>query len=300
MWLNFDAAMCDLCSEAETHLLLAGVERQIILAEADEGDSIAAASRPLSGKERAAKIRFGDLDKSEQTAAGRAATILRTLRKKIGATIMGALLSDNDTVAPETAVAKLAAMSTNQPKPASVAISAAVAALQGILAGSYTDASRIAVAEAMRQGLTAAPKPLSVEAGRFAAQATLAPAYLWRRTTGKLEDVLLAPQRISGPPLTRAAVLDQLEDIPVDGAVDLARQSIHAAQGTGRADTAELIGPEDIFSSEILDTATCGPCATADGRDYDSLADARAEYPGGYVRCDGGGRCRGTLAFIYR
>lgn len=44
----------------------------------------------------------------------------------------------------------------------------------------------------------------------------------------------------------------------------------------------------------------CHACADVDGREYDSLAEGREDYPlGGFARCDGGPRCRGTLIFEY-
>lgn len=44
----------------------------------------------------------------------------------------------------------------------------------------------------------------------------------------------------------------------------------------------------------------CHACEAVDGREYDSLAEGREDYPlGGFARCDGGPRCRGTLIFEY-
>ena len=45
----------------------------------------------------------------------------------------------------------------------------------------------------------------------------------------------------------------------------------------------------------------CHACEAVDGREYESLEAAREDYPlGGFARCDGGPRCRGTLIFEYR
>lgn len=70
--------------------------------------------------------------------------------------------------------------------------------------------------------------------------------------------------------------------------------------------TAQAAGREAVFDrlpegtryavSEVNDRNRCGPCARADGRIYDSLADALRDYPAGkYRRCLGGDRCRGFL-----
>ena len=56
-----------------------------------------------------------------------------------------------------------------------------------------------------------------------------------------------------------------------------------------------------IYASEVMDENTCGPCAEIDGTEYESMDDAEQDYPtGGYVECEGGLRCRGTLVAVYR
>jgi hypothetical protein len=55
-----------------------------------------------------------------------------------------------------------------------------------------------------------------------------------------------------------------------------------------------------IYASEVMDENTCGPCADVDGTEYFDLDEAEADYPtGGYVECEGGLRCRGTLVAVY-
>jgi hypothetical protein len=60
-------------------------------------------------------------------------------------------------------------------------------------------------------------------------------------------------------------------------------------------------GPEaTYYSSELLDGNTCRNCKDVDGDPYDTLADAIEDYPsGGYSRCLGGSRCRGTVVAVY-
>ena len=59
--------------------------------------------------------------------------------------------------------------------------------------------------------------------------------------------------------------------------------------------------PLEIYASEVLDGNTCPKCAEIDGHDYETLAQARADYPegGGYKDCDSESGCRGTLVFMY-
>jgi hypothetical protein len=67
---------------------------------------------------------------------------------------------------------------------------------------------------------------------------------------------------------------------------------------------ADLLPPNSIrqviYASELLDGATCQECALIDGTEYESIAEAEIDYPvGGYVYCEGGLRCRGTLVCVY-
>lgn len=83
---------------------------------------------------------------------------------------------------------------------------------------------------------------------------------------------------------------DQLQGA-VQQAQNAGRFAVFASVGTGVALTA--------YSSEILDTNTCGPCADEDGTDYPSLADAMLAYAsGGFIGCEGGPRCRGMAIVV--
>jgi len=78
------------------------------------------------------------------------------------------------------------------------------------------------------------------------------------------------------------------------------RAAMNAAQNTGRvaAITAGINAGHDpvCYASEILDRNTCPPCASIDGHQFATPAEAEAAYAGGaYVRCEGRLRCRGTI-----
>jgi hypothetical protein len=54
------------------------------------------------------------------------------------------------------------------------------------------------------------------------------------------------------------------------------------------------------YSSELLDGNTCLNCRDVDGKEYESLDDTIEDYPsGGFSRCLGGSRCRGTVVAVY-
>jgi hypothetical protein len=59
--------------------------------------------------------------------------------------------------------------------------------------------------------------------------------------------------------------------------------------------------PEDeTFWAEGILVHNCKPCRDVDGTRYTDLAEARKAYPtGGYTRCLGGPRCRGTLVTVW-
>jgi hypothetical protein len=76
--------------------------------------------------------------------------------------------------------------------------------------------------------------------------------------------------------------------------------SMSAAQNIGRAAVLYAAPPGRYYASELLDKNTCKPCAGIDGREFSSLDAAEQAYPaGGYVSCQGGGRCRGELVTVW-
>lgn len=76
---------------------------------------------------------------------------------------------------------------------------------------------------------------------------------------------------------------------------------VSRAQNEGRLTAME--GAPDgtrYYASELNDTNTCTFCEHEDGSEFSSILDARRDYPaGGYVGCEGGNRCRGTVVAVY-
>lgn len=80
------------------------------------------------------------------------------------------------------------------------------------------------------------------------------------------------------------------------GAVTMAQNQGRIGAFESQPDAAEAT----YEASELLDDATCDPCAAIDGTVFDSLEEATEAYAGGgYVDCEGGPNCRGTLVAIY-
>lgn len=167
-----------------------------------------------------------------------------------------------------------------------------------------------AIAEARRQGIPDRLLPqldatalAEVESAAAAHATKVAKAPATRLLDVAAEAGARAASRpdASGGTVLEAA-LDGAEAASRAGTEDAARQAANVTHGLGRAAAQrQLPAPREVYASELLDRNTCGPCATVDGRTYQSLADALVDYPGagGFVGCDGGSRCRGTLVLVH-
>lgn len=80
------------------------------------------------------------------------------------------------------------------------------------------------------------------------------------------------------------------------GAVTMAQNQGRIAAFESQPDAATAV----YEASELLDDRTCDACAAIDGTVFDSLEEATEAYAGGgYVDCEGGPNCRGTLLAVY-
>lgn len=115
-------------------------------------------------------------------------------------------------------------------------------------------------------------------------------------------------QRIAGPELDADAVaegvrehLQSLTDAEPKRALGGA---LHGAVNAGRFATFAAGPVGALYASEVMDSATCGPCREVDGRwicNTDDLAPLYKLYPlTGYVDCLGRERCRGTVTGAWR
>lgn len=158
-----------------------------------------------------------------------------------------------------------------------------------------------AVAEAVRQGHKIKVPAIDSEAIKERAQAV---ADVLARDIGR-SAVARATSRTGGS-LTAAEVaaevqdhLEGLKDAYIDQQLSGATTQ---AQNAGRYEVFAQDGDEgkEFYSSELLDSATCGTCREIDGMKYDALHDLMLDYPtGGYKNCEGAERCRGLGVVIY-
>ena len=166
-------------------------------------------------------------------------------------------------------------------------------------------ASRM-ITEAESQGVTIAWDKVRIDAAKLGkvaqARAALAASYLCQQAGGKALQVaagIMDDAAANGDQID--AFLQGLSDTPL---ADQLGAAMTAAQNTGRVavlDAApDSAGQATYFASEILDRNTCDPCQQIDGEQLGTLEDAEAAYPtGGYIDCEGGMRCRGTVVAVW-
>lgn len=171
-------------------------------------------------------------------------------------------------------------------------------------ATAYADlAAKQATAEAAAQGVQGltpkAPTRADLEAAaKTAAQLQAKQAAL---TAGRE-----AARIGSAPGADADAVVKQVGEF-LDGLSDAAvtqtaAGALSAAQNTARLATIAAGPRARMIATEMHDSSTCPPCDDIDGRVFGysdnpaAVAEAAAAYPaGGYVLCEGGPRCRGTM-----
>jgi hypothetical protein len=97
-----------------------------------------------------------------------------------------------------------------------------------------------------------------------------------------------------------AAVDEHLAGLSGAAVQEAVGGAMSAAQNEGRMTVLAVAPPATYVSTEALDRNSCAPCRKIDGTKYDTLTAARKAYPtGGYTRCLGGSRCRGTLVTVW-
>lgn len=191
----------------------------------------------------------------------------------------------------------------------SVDTAAGAAVLRDALASMARVAADRMVAEAAEQGVQVdTPK---LEMSNRVTLAGIRAAY-----GSELVDVAVATAALLGSELARSAAVEALRLYTpdavgrqvADGVKSFLRGlkgrfkkdqlggALHRAQNTGRIAVLEEAPTARYFAEERGDRNTCPPCEDIDGKELDDLDAVRAAYgTGGYIRCEGGIRCRGTV-----
>ena len=271
----------------------------VILAESEDGSSVAWATRPLSEQEQASGVRFGDIHGLQETLLEVVEPVLAGLSAvTVAAVVDAAGRSAKDMLA------TLAEWRVELPASVADEVARALPVVEDALASSFRESSKLVVKEAARQGVKLAPvteQPVWVR--DLAETVTGKPI---ARVLDVARDLHTAPSAVVTPP-TPEAVQEALEGISPKGPVDVARQANHAVVNAGRFQTwAENdTKPAFYYSSEVMDGSTCSACFRLDGTEWTDLAEVRKAYPEGqgYMNCEstksGGNRCRGTAVAVY-
>jgi len=267
----------------------------VILAESEDGSSVAWATRPLSEQEQASGVRFGDIHGLQEQLLA----VVEPVLAGLSAVAVAAVVNAAGRGAKDM-LATLAAWRVELPAPVAQEVARALPVVEDALATSFRESSRLVVREAARQGVKLAP--VSEQPGWVRDLAETVTGKPVARVLDAARDLHTAPAAVVTPP-TPETVQETLTDLSPKGPVDVARQANHAVVNAGRVETVEQAerAPAWLWSSEVLDGNQCGPCARIDQTEWETLEEARQFYPEGqgYVNCEGGNRCRGTLVFVW-
>ena len=267
----------------------------VILAEAQDGSSVPWAARPLTEQEQASGVRFGDIHGLQEQLLA----VVEPVLAGLSAVAVAAVVNAAGRGAKDM-LATLAAWRVELPAPVAQEVARALPVVEDALATSFRESSRLVVREAARQGVKLAP--VTEQPGWVRDLAETVTGKPVARVLDVARDLHAAPAAVVTPP-NPEAVQEALEGISPKGPVDVARQANHAVVNAGRVETVEQADrkPAWLWSSEVLDGNQCGPCARIDQSEWETLEEARKFYPEGqgYVNCEGRGRCRGTLIFVW-
>lgn len=102
------------------------------------------------------------------------------------------------------------------------------------------------------------------------------------------------------PEAAAANVHDYLSGLTGAALKEQVGGAVTQAYNTGRREFIRSASAKAVFASEILDGNTCPSCTQEDGTEWPTIAEAEVAYPlGGFVECEAGLRCRGTLIATY-
>lgn len=300
-----------------------GLEVALLAAEVNLLEELIAAGilpegarRQPSAQELRAGVRFAELDRIVNDAAALLARKVERVRDTTLDGLAELLVDAFNEPDPYAILARLDALTDPTSGAALPGLRDVVDEVAGELRDDLYDTGRAgareALDEARRQGipdgllpdvddLDAIAPALDTAATTHAQRVAKAPAERLLTVAAEAGQRAATVQGATGGDVA-AAALDAAEQASRAGTEDLARQAANVTHGLGR--TAALNNgpsPREVYASELLDANTCGPCAVVDGRTYASLEDALVDYPGagGFVGCDGGSRCRGTLVLVH-
>jgi hypothetical protein len=295
--------------QVQSALALTTMAAAVVHEEARQGLSVFDAGRPMHDHEVRAGIRFGDIDAVQAQTVERITTAQAAVWAAAEQELLAAVREAATTPEATLLLAELASHRSGPGLPLDRVLDDALEQVLVQLQAAQMASVALVLDEARSQGVPAGLLP----AVRDLRPSALEVAGLRAAALGLVEEPvsrLLSVARVTARarPVdgSVSALVDELASVLPGvsraGAEDLARQAATRAVGQGRA----AVGrggpvPSRVYASELLDGRQCGPCEAVDGREYASLEEALVDYPaaGGYVHCEGGPRCRGTLVFVW-
>lgn len=297
------------------------LEVALLEAEADLLEQLIAAGIMPPGARRAptdhelrAGVRFAQLDRIVTEAAGLIARKAERVREHVLdglAEQLAGILTETDPYAALEELDRLTNPATPDVLPGLTrAIEEATEEIRADLITTARRGAEEALEEARRQGIPDRLLPVDLDPVDERLESAAA-AHAARVAKAPAERLLNVAAEAGGraatlPGATGATVLEGAlagaEEASRAGTEDLAKQAANVTHGLGRTAAQQALpAPVEVYASELLDSRTCGPCATVDGRTYRDLTAALEDYPGagGYIGCDGGARCRGTLVLVH-
>lgn len=178
-----------------------------------------------------------------------------------------------------------------------------------LVTGKLMEAARAGAAtaseELLAQGIVPTSPSDDVLAARIAdqAKAIVELAANGLSLTAQRKASSLVSEGGRSPKEIASAVEDHLGALKNAWTKEQLKGAVTMAQNQGRIATfveAQSDTEPTYEASELLDDRTCDPCEAVDGTVFESLEVAMEAYAaGGYVECEGGPNCRGTLIAIY-
>ena len=290
---------------AELSVLEAEVMQARIAQQVRDGLIPPTATRPILPHERFAT--FAAYDRDQRTLAEQAAAILLAMRALFGRRLVQEFTRRAHTQGAHAAIAWLLDVDTlglalvpGTPE----LVAATEARIARVLSQAAVKGVESIVAEAARQGvtppagLTIPTRAVELEPILAKQSATQTVSTVVRRTV----DAVTKTGTTDAGELVKV-VEKAVESAPDAGVVtDQARVPVVREWSIARLDTIPVLPDVWVYhASELLDQHGCPPCSVVDGTTYDTLDQAKRDYPDGLYRgCQGGSRCRGTLVIVHR
>lgn len=174
-----------------------------------------------------------------------------------------------------------------------------------LLGSSMTDlaqkAADAAVAEVKAQGVDVNPPDLTAVHTVLQSRAAAVDALMARSISQAASAAALSE---AGGALSASEiavnVADHLQSLTDTYLNDQLGGALMQAQNTARRAVFNTVPYKNLYSSELVDSpGCCAPCTAVNGTEYNSMAEAELDYPGGgYRECLGGPRCRGTIVAV--